>query len=108
MFKRKFNLKEKGTQVTSWLSSFLSKQRLLILVSSAVGLLSGLVAVLIKHLTFSIQTLLGGGYISNYHNAYYFIFPLFGLIIVYLLFKIYSQKRHRTRDFDNLIFYIKA
>jgi len=36
--------------------------------------------------------LLGGGYISNYHNAYYFIFPLFGLIIVYLFSKFILKK----------------
>jgi CIC family chloride channel protein len=75
------------SKVIHWLEKALSKQQLLILISAVVGLLSGLVAVVLKNLTFLIQSLLGGGYMSNYHNAYYFIFPLFGLLLVYLFSK---------------------
>lgn len=75
-----------------WFEKNLSKQQLLILISAGVGLLSGLVAVLLKNLTYLIQSLLGGGYISNYHNAYYFIFPLIGLLLVYLFSKFILKK----------------
>ncbi|MFO7744032.1 MAG: chloride channel protein [Psychroflexus sp.] len=88
----KFNLSHLLTKVTNWLEKSLSKQQLLILISAVVGLLSGLVAVLLKNLTYLIQSLLGGGYISNYHNAYYFVFPLIGLLLVYLFSKYILKK----------------
>lgn len=88
----KFNLSHLLSKVTSWLEKNFSKQQLLILVSAVVGLLSGLVAVVLKNLTFLIQSLLGGGYISNYHNAYYFVFPLVGLLLVYLFSKYILKK----------------
>lgn len=86
---RFFNYTNKATQ---WLERTFSKQQLLILLSAVVGLLSGLVAVTIKNLTFLIQSFLGGGYISNYHNAYYFLFPLGGLLLVYLFSKFILKK----------------
>ncbi|MBZ9777849.1 chloride channel protein [Psychroflexus sp. CAK8W] len=76
----------------NWLRNFLTKQQILILLSAFVGLVSGLVAVTLKNLTYLIQSLLGGGYISNYHNAYYFVFPLIGLTIVYLFSKFILKK----------------
>ncbi|SDG49452.1 chloride channel protein [Psychroflexus sediminis] len=80
------------TNVPVWFEKNFSKQQLLILISAGVGLLSGLVAVLLKNLTYLIQSLLGGGYISNYHNAFYFIFPLIGLLLVYLFSKFILKK----------------
>ncbi len=88
----KFNLSFMLSKVTTWLEKKFSKQQLLILISAVVGLLSGLVAVILKNLTFLIQSLLGGGYISNYHNAYYFVFPLVGLFLVYLFSKFILKK----------------
>jgi CIC family chloride channel protein len=80
------------SSITAWLEKHLTKQQLLILISAIVGLLSGLVAVVIKNLTYLIQSLLGGGYISNYHNAYYFAFPVIGLLLVYLFSKFILKK----------------
>jgi CIC family chloride channel protein len=88
----KLKLSQLLTQVTNWLEKSFSKQQLLILISALVGLLSGLVAVVIKNLTYLIQSLLGGGYISNYHNAYYFLFPFVGLLLVYLFSKFILKK----------------
>lgn len=88
----KLKLTQVLTQVTKWLEKSFSKQQLLILISAVVGLLSGLVAVVIKNLTYLIQSLLGGGYISNYHNAYYFLFPMVGLLLVYLFTKYILKK----------------
>jgi CIC family chloride channel protein len=88
----KLKLSHLLTQVTNWLEKSFSKQQLLILISALVGLLSGLVAVVIKNLTYLIQSLLGGGYISNYHNAYYFLFPFVGLLLVYLFSKFILKK----------------
>ena len=92
MSPKKFNFTLFGNKAMNWLGSFMSKQQILILLSAIVGLVSGLVAVTLKNLTYLIQSLLGGGYISNYHNAYYFIFPLIGLTLVYLFSKFILRK----------------
>lgn len=88
----KISLTHLLSQITAWLEKNLSKQQILILISAVVGLLSGLVAVIIKNLTYLIQSVLGGGYISNYHNAYYFMFPIIGLLLVYLFSKFILKK----------------
>lgn len=87
-----FNLPHFFSRVINRFEKSFSKQQLLILLSAVVGLLSGLVAVLLKNITYLIQSLLGGGYISNYHNAYYFLFPLVGLILVYIFSKFILKK----------------
>lgn len=83
------NIFSKGVK---WVETKFSKQQLLILISAMAGLLSGLVAVVMKNLTYFIQSLLGGGYISNYHNSYYFLFPLVGLVLVYWFSKFILKK----------------
>jgi len=88
----KFSRTHLLSSITAWLEKHLTKQQLLILISAVVGLLSGLVAVVIKNLTYLIQSWLGGGYISNYHNAYYFVFPVLGLLLVYLFSKFILKK----------------
>lgn len=87
-----FNLPHFFSRVINRFEKSFSKQQLLILLSAVVGLLSGLVAVLLKNITYLIQSLLGGGYISNYHNAYYFLFPLVGLLLVYFFSKFILKK----------------
>lgn len=52
-----------------------------------VGILAGLSAVVIKNVTHFIQLLFEGQIIIEYRTAFYFIFPVIGLIIVYLLAK---------------------
>jgi len=52
-----------------------------------VGFLAGLAAVVIKNGTHFIQLLLEGKLIQEYHTAFYFIFPIIGLVLVYLIVK---------------------
>jgi len=52
-----------------------------------VGFLAGLVAVVIKNGTHFIQLLLEGNLIQEYHTAFYFVFPIIGLVLVYLIVK---------------------
>lgn len=92
MSHKKVNFTVFGNKAMNWLGTFLTKQQILILLSALVGLVSGLVAVSLKNLTYLIQSLLGGGYISNYHSAYYFVFPLIGLTLVYLFSKFVLKK----------------
>lgn len=62
------------------------------LISALIGFIAGLVAVTIKNFTHYIQLLLEGEFIANYHNAFYFIFPLIGLAITLLIVKFGFKK----------------
>ncbi|GHA23648.1 chloride channel protein [Salinimicrobium marinum] len=57
------------------------------ILAALIGFTAGLGAVLIKNLTHLIQLLLEGEFISNYHNAFYFIFPVIGIAITLLIIK---------------------
>ncbi|GGE02851.1 chloride channel protein [Psychroflexus salis] len=64
---------------------YFSQQQFLIFLSVLIGFTSGLVAVILKNLSYFIQQLLKGKYLATYHNSYYFIFPLLGLALVYII-----------------------
>ncbi|GGE34561.1 chloride channel protein [Psychroflexus planctonicus] len=66
-------------------NKYFSQQQFLILLSVLIGFASGLVAVVLKNLSYFIQQLLTGKYLATYHYSYYFIFPLIGLALVYLI-----------------------
>ena len=63
------------------------------IISALIGFIAGICAVTIKNLTHFIQLLLKGDVIINYHKAFYFIFPVIGLLIVYLIFKFIFRKK---------------
>src|SRR5690554_788693 len=70
-----------------WRIKNISNQRFVYILSIIVGFLSGVVAVIIKNGTHFIQLLLEGKLIADYYSAFYFIFPLIGLGITYLVIK---------------------
>lgn len=70
-----------------WRIKNISNQRFVYILSIIVGFLSGVVAVIIKNGTHFIQLLLEGKLIAEYYSAFYFIFPLIGLGITYLVIK---------------------
>ncbi|NJY61980.1 chloride channel protein [Salinimicrobium sp. CDJ15-81-2] len=70
-----------------WRTKYVSHQQFLMVLAAVIGFLSGLVAVLIKNITAFIQLLLEGKLIANYHDAFYFIFPVLGLAITILIIK---------------------
>jgi CIC family chloride channel protein len=57
------------------------------LLSILIGFLAGIGAVIIKNATHFIQLLLEGKLIKEYHSAFYFLFPIIGLTLVYLVAK---------------------
>ncbi|MCP9199500.1 chloride channel protein [Gramella sp. GC03-9] len=63
------------------------------IISAIIGFIAGICAVTIKNLTHFIQVLLKGDTFISYHNAFYFIFPVIGLLIVYLIFKFIIRKK---------------
>ena len=62
------------------------------MLSALIGFIAGICAVTIKNLTHFIQVLLQGEFVINYHQAFYFIFPVLGLLIVYLILKFIFRK----------------
>ncbi len=77
---------------TIWRQHHLSERQFVYLLSILVGLTSGLGAVTLKNLTHFIQHSLKEGIIQDYYIGFYFIFPLIGLFLVYLVMK-YVIKR---------------
>ncbi|APU67909.1 Chloride channel protein [Christiangramia flava JLT2011] len=76
----------------SWKSKHLTHQQFLMMLSAIIGFVAGLFAVIIKNLTHLIQHLLEGEFIANYHEAFYFIFPVIGLLIVWFIIKFILRK----------------
>ena len=75
------------TKFLIWKYKHISNQQFIYIVSILIGLLSGLAAVTLKNLTHLIQETLEGGFIHKYHEAFYFIFPLIGLLLTLLIIK---------------------
>ncbi|MCB7481693.1 chloride channel protein [Christiangramia sediminis] len=71
----------------NWKSRNLSHRQFLMFLSAIIGFIAGIFAVIIKNLTHLIQSLLEGEFIVKYHDAFYFIFPVIGLLLVYLIIK---------------------
>lgn len=76
-----------------WKTKHLSQHQFILILSSIIGFTAGLGAVLIKNLTHFIQNLMEGKVIANYHNAFYFIFPLIGLALTYFIIKYWFKRK---------------
>lgn len=68
-------------------AKYLNHQQFMIIISIVIGLATGLVAVLLKNLTFLFQSITERGGL-----AFYFIFPLLGLCLTYLVIKYFLKK----------------
>jgi len=76
-----------------WRYQNISNKQFTNIASAIIGLLAGLGAVILKNLTHFIQHLLEGEIISDIHHAFYFIFPIIGLLIVILVIKYFIRKK---------------
>ena len=81
------------TRFLIWRLKHISHKQFIYIVSIVVGFLAGMAAVLIKNGTHFIQLLLEGKLIKEYHSAFYFIFPIIGLSLTYLLIKFIIKHR---------------
>lgn len=70
-----------------WRAKHVSNKQFVYLLSILVGFTSGVGAVVLKNLTHYIQHLLEGNLVRYYHNAFYFVFPIIGFTLVYLIMK---------------------
>mgnify|MGYP003649267717 FL=1 len=82
-----YTLKRTFTKFLIWRAKHISQRQFIYILSVLVGFLAGLGAVVLKNLTHFFQHLLEGNIIRYYHNAFYFVFPIIGLAIVYLIIK---------------------
>lgn len=80
-------------KVLKWRYQHISNKQFINISSAIIGLLAGLGAVTLKNVTHFIQHLLEGELIKEIHQAYYFIFPVIGLLIVLLIIKYFVRKR---------------
>jgi len=76
-----------------WRYQHISNKQFTNIASAIIGLLAGLGAVVLKNLTHFIQQLLEGKFIKEIHQAFYFIFPIIGLLIVLLIIKYFIRKK---------------
>jgi len=80
------------TKILIWRYKNISERQFVLVLSVLVGFLSGLGAVILKYVTVLIESVLEDGIIKNVHYALYFIFPILGVLLVYLIKK-YVIKR---------------
>ena len=76
-----------------WRYQHISNKQFIRIASAVIGLLAGLGAVVLKNLTHFIQELLEGEFIKEIHSAFYFIFPIIGLLLVLLIAKFVIKKK---------------
>lgn len=76
-----------------WRYQHISNKQFIRIAAAVIGLLAGLGAVALKNLTHLIQQLLEGEFIKEIHSAFYFIFPILGLLIVLLVKKYVIRKK---------------
>lgn len=93
------------TKFLVWRLKHIPNKQFIYIVSVIVGVLSGICAVAIKNFTHFIQLLLEGKLVEQYHTAFYFIFPLLGLLLVYIFIK-YIIKRKITQGIPATLFAI--
>ncbi|MBT2163489.1 chloride channel protein [Zobellia barbeyronii] len=75
------------TKILVWRVKHISERQFIYFLSILVGFTSGVGAVILKNLTHFFQHLLEGKLVQYYHQAFYFVFPIIGLILVYLVIK---------------------
>ncbi len=93
------------TRILIWRLKHISHKQFVYIISIVIGFLSGLVAVLIKNGTHFFQLLLEGKLVKEYHSAFYFIFPIIGLSLTYLLIK-YVIRHRPTQGIPATLFAI--
>lgn len=79
-------------KILIWRYKYISERQFILVLSILVGFLAGLGTVLLKYLTLFIQSILEGGFIKNYYYSLYFIFPIIGVWLVYLIKKNFIKK----------------
>ena len=80
------------TRILIWRYKHISEHQFVLVLSILVGFLAGLGTVALKYVTLFIQSVLEDGIIKNVHYALYFIFPIIGVWLVYLVKKNFIKR----------------
>ena len=75
-----------------WKYKHISERNFIYILSVLVGFLSGLIAVLLKNLTHYYQLLLDINWFDAYKASMYFVFPIIGLLLVYIIKQTWLKK----------------
>jgi len=80
-------------KIISWKEKFISHRQFIVILSAIIGFAAGLVAVILKNLTYLIQALIENGLSDYFKDINYFIFPLLGLSLTYIVLKYVFKAR---------------
>jgi len=72
-----------------WKYKHISERQFVFVLSILVGFLAGIGTVLLKNFTHYIRLLFELDFFNNYQNSLYFIFPIIGLFLVYIIKQIW-------------------
>lgn len=75
-----------------WKYKHISERNFIYILSVLVGFLAGLGTVALKNFTHYIQLLFELDFFNNYQNSLYFIFPIIGLLLVYIIKQTWLKK----------------
>ena len=75
-----------------WKYKHISQRQFIYLLSVLVGFLAGMGTVVLKNIVHYIKLLFELDFFNNYKNSLYFIFPIIGLLLVYLIKQIWLKK----------------
>ncbi len=75
-----------------WKYKHISERQFIYILSILVGFLAGMGTVLLKNITHYIQLLFALDFFNNYQNSLYFIFPIIGLLLVYMIKQTWLKK----------------
>ncbi|WP_027137851.1 chloride channel protein [Gaetbulibacter saemankumensis] len=75
-----------------WKYKHISERQFVYILSILVGFLAGMGTVVLKNLTHAIRLLFELDLFKNYQNSLYFIFPIIGLILVYIIKQAWLKK----------------
>ncbi|AUP79014.1 chloride channel protein [Flavivirga eckloniae] len=75
-----------------WKYKHISERQFIYILSIFVGFLAGMGTVLLKNFTHYIQLLFELDFFNNYQNSLYFILPIIGLLIVYIIKQTWLKK----------------
>jgi len=87
-----FTTKKLLRQLITWKYKYISERQFVYALSILVGFLSGMGTVVLKNLTHYIRLLFELEFFNNYQNSLYFIFPIIGLFLVYVIKQIWLKK----------------
>ncbi len=79
-------------RLLAWRTRHIPHKHFILILSILVGLISGLVAVILKNSTHFIQELVRSDFFDRYFNLYYFVFPIIGIVITVLIKRMFKAK----------------